>query len=124
MQQKSLFAAGGFSVQEYEDLKEDAENKRGKLIEEQADLAALRAQVNPNKIKSLKAEADMLEDEIVFYKEQLRRTAMISPIAGEITTKDLDYLPGSLSQAWNNVRRGRGHAHGQNSDCRSRIRHR
>ena len=36
-----------------------------------------------------------LKKEIVFYNEQLRRTSMISPISGEITTKDLDYLPGS-----------------------------
>jgi putative peptide zinc metalloprotease protein len=93
--QKPLFDAGGLSVQDYEDLKEDAENKRGKLIEAQADLAALKALVNPNKIESLKAEADMLKDEIVFYKEQLRRTSIISPISGEITTKNLDYLPGA-----------------------------
>ena len=93
--QKPLFNTGGISVRDYENFKEDAETKRGKLIKAEADLAALKAQVNPNKIESLKAEVDGLKKEIVFYNEQLRRTAMISPISGEITTKDLDYLPGS-----------------------------
>ena len=64
------------------------------MIEAKADLVALKTQVNPNQIESLKAEADRLKNEIVFYNEQLRRTSIISPISGEITTKDLDYLPG------------------------------
>ena len=93
--QKPLFKTGGISVRDYENFKEDAETKRGMLIKAEADLAALKAQVNPNKIESLKAEVDGLKKEIVFYNEQLRRTSMISPISGEITTKDLDYLPGS-----------------------------
>ena len=93
--QKPLFDTGGISVRDYENFKEDAETKRGKLIKAEADLAALKAQVNPNQIESLKAEVDGLKNEIVFYNEQLRRTSIISPISGEITTKDLDYLPGS-----------------------------
>ena len=93
--QKPLFDTGGISVRDYENFKEDAETKHGKLITAEAELAALRAQVNPHKIESLKAEVDGLKKEIVFYNEQLRRTSMISPISGEITTKDLDYLPGS-----------------------------
>jgi putative peptide zinc metalloprotease protein len=92
--QKPLFNTGGISVRDYENFKEDAETKRGRFIKAKADLAALKAQVNPNKIESLKAEVDGLKNEIVFYNEQLRRTSIISPISGEITTKDLDYLPG------------------------------
>ena len=93
--QKPLFDAGGISVKDYELLKETAETRHRLMVEAKADLVALKAQVNPNQIESLKAEVDRLKNEIVFFNEQLRRTSIVSPISGEITTKDLDYLRGT-----------------------------
>jgi len=47
--------------------------------------------VNPNQIASLEAQKAKMDAEIILNKELLRRTALISPISGQIVTKELKY---------------------------------
>ena len=86
-----LFQKGSSSIQELEDFKQKAEQATQLLAETEANLAAVKAQVNPNQIASLEAQKAKMDAEIILNKELLRRTALISPISGQIVTKDLKY---------------------------------
>ena len=86
-----LYRKGSSSTQEMEKARQTAESAAQALVEAQANLEAVRAQINPNQIASLEADKMKIEEEIVLNKEQLRRTSLVAPISGRIVTKDLKY---------------------------------
>jgi len=86
-----LFETGVHSAQEYDDYREAAEQDQQELVHAAANLASVKAQVNPNDIAVLEADADRLQHEIDFYRDELERTAIVSPIDGWIVTEDLDH---------------------------------
>jgi putative peptide zinc metalloprotease protein len=86
-----LFSKGSSSTQELEDFKQKADQTKEALAETEANLAAVKAQVNPNQISTLEAQKAKMEAEITLNKELLRRTAIVTPISGQIVTKDLKY---------------------------------
>lgn len=91
LRQKQLFADGFVSAQALEDARNIAERDRQRLVEAEASLASLRAQINPNQIAELEAEVVKLQRAADLYREQQRRASMRSPIAGRIITKDLKF---------------------------------
>jgi putative peptide zinc metalloprotease protein len=86
-----LFERGSSSVQELDSYRQKADQANQVLLEAEANLAAIKAQVNPNQIASLEAQKSKMDHEIALHKEQLRRTALVTPISGRIVTKDLQY---------------------------------
>ncbi|MFZ4483685.1 MAG: HlyD family secretion protein [Chthoniobacterales bacterium] len=86
-----LFSKGSSSTQELEDFKQKADQAKEALAETEANLAAVKAQVNPNQISTLEAQKAKMDSEIKLNKELLRRTAIVTPISGQIVTKDLKY---------------------------------
>lgn len=86
-----LYERGSSSTQELDKARQAAEAAVQGLAEAEANLAAVKAQVNPNQIAALEAERDKMEHEITMAKEQLRRTSLVTPISGVIVTKDLSY---------------------------------
>lgn len=86
-----LYERGSSSTQELDKARQAADAAVQGLAEAEANLAAVKAQVNPNQIAALEAEKIKMEHEIVMNKEQLRRTSLITPISGRIVTKDLQY---------------------------------
>lgn len=86
-----LYKKGSSSTQEMEKARQTAESAAQALVEAQANLEAVRAQINPNQIASLEADKAKIEQEIVLNKEQLRRTSLVAPISGRIVTKDLKF---------------------------------
>jgi putative peptide zinc metalloprotease protein len=86
-----LYNNGSLSTQELDRARQAADAATKALAEAEANLAAVRAQVNPNQIAALEAEKVKIEQEIVVNYENLRRTSISSSIAGQIVTKDLKY---------------------------------
>jgi putative peptide zinc metalloprotease protein len=86
-----LYERGSSSTQELDKARQAADAAVQGLAEAEANLAAVKAQVNPNQIAALEAVRIKMEHEIVMNKEQLRRTSLITPISGRIVTKDLQY---------------------------------
>lgn len=93
--QEQLFLLGFVSQQSRDDTWNAAEHDKKLLAEAEASLLALKAEVNPNQIKSLNAEMESLQHNANLYQEQVRRTYLISPIDGQIVTKDLQFLSNS-----------------------------
>ena len=87
----ALFKKKVTSLQDFANYQETNDANRQKYVEAQASLAALKAQVNPNQIAEEEATAEMLKHQIVYYKEELRKTRITTPIDGRIVTKNLQY---------------------------------
>lgn len=87
--QKPLFAAGFISSQVLDDARNAAARDSQLLAESEASLKSLKAQINPNQIGELSAELEKLQREVDYYREQLRRTNLKTPIEGRIISKDL-----------------------------------
>lgn len=97
--QEELLAQNFISSQAFEDSRNLADRDRQTLSEALSSLAALKAQVNPYQIETLKAELQKLEREADYYREQLKRTNLFSPIDGQVITPDLQYLRNSYLEA-------------------------
>jgi putative peptide zinc metalloprotease protein len=89
---KTLYERGSISFDAYDDAAEKKEVDRQLVSERQANLLATKNQVNPNEIDAAKAEEQRLQEELVYYEEQLRRTSLRMPINGRIITMSLKNL--------------------------------
>lgn len=97
--QEQLVEQGFISPQALDDVRNLADHDRQAQIQAEASLESLKAQVNPNQIYSLQASLEKLRQEADYYREQLRRTRLRSPIDGQIVTKDLQFLRNSYLEA-------------------------
>ncbi|WPL14673.1 putative efflux pump membrane fusion protein [Thiorhodovibrio litoralis] len=87
-----LFENDSVSVQNYEDAKRERDIASEKVAENLANLDALKAQVNPNEIAAAQAELEKLQEELSYFREELRRTYLRMPITGRIVTLTLQNL--------------------------------
>jgi putative peptide zinc metalloprotease protein len=97
--QESLFEKGFISLQAFEDARVAAERDEQLLDEAIASMKALKAQINPFQIKTLKTELEKLQRQASYHREKLRRTNLVTPIGGRIVTTDLQYQRSSYLEA-------------------------
>lgn len=97
--QESLFEKGFISLQALEDARVTAERDKQLLDEAIASLKALKAQINPFQIETLKTELEKLQRQASYNREKLRRTNLVTPIGGRIVTTDLQYQLSSYLEA-------------------------
>lgn len=97
--QESLFEKGFISLQALEDARVLVERDKQILEEAIAGLKALKAQINPYQIETLKTELEKLHRQAGYSREKLRRTNLITPIGGHIVTTDLQYQLNSYLEA-------------------------
>lgn len=96
---KPLYKEGVLSQQSYEDARKVADLHRQEYEEAKVSLDAVKTQINPNQIASLRADKQRLEQELEYYSEQLEKTYLRSPIEGRIITKDLKFMQNSYLEA-------------------------
>jgi putative peptide zinc metalloprotease protein len=89
---EELYANKNISLDEYEDSKEEFDVNEGVVAEKQANLAAVKSQINPHQIEAARAEEQRLLQELAYYEEQLKRTNLRMPRDGRIITMNLENL--------------------------------
>ncbi len=87
-----LFDKGTVSQQLYEDTMRQMELDMQQVAEKEASLSALKTQVKPGQIAALEMDIASLEEQLLFFQEQLRRTEVRMPSDGRITTLNLRNL--------------------------------
>jgi putative peptide zinc metalloprotease protein len=75
-----------------EDASKELDIARQKVMEQQENLRVVRTQVNPHQVESVKAEIELLERELVYYRELLSRTELKVPFDGRLITMHLKDL--------------------------------
>lgn len=89
---EELYKKGSVSLVTYLDSKEKSEVDFKQSLEKEANLRVVENLVNDHAIKSAKADLMILEKDLVFYEEQLRRTRLTMPSDGRIITMNLDNM--------------------------------
>ena len=88
---KPLYSRGIITEEDYENAKKEYDINNQSLEEAKLELDALLKQVNPYQIEVLKADLERLKHEAKYYNEELENTYLISPIQGQIVTRDLKF---------------------------------
>ena len=89
---EKLYASGNISLEDYEKAKGDMDVDKQQVLEKEANLLAVKNQVNPNQIEAARAELKKLQEDLEFYQEELRRTTLRMPVDGRILTMNLKNL--------------------------------
>ena len=87
-----LYKEGTISLVTYLEFEEESEVDYQEILEREANLKKIESLVNEHAIKSAKAELLILQQDLIFYEEQLKRTRLTMPSDGRIITMDLDNL--------------------------------
>lgn len=89
---EKLHASGYISYENYEKAKGEMDVDNQQVLAKEANLLAVKNQVNPNQIEAARAELKKLQEDLEFYQEELRRTTLRMPIDGRILTMNLTNL--------------------------------
>lgn len=87
-----LVDEGFISETEHQRAVEDRQVSAQEVQEQEAALAALKAQVNPNAIDALKLDIELDQRNLEYYQELLERTQLRMPFDGKIVTRNLRNL--------------------------------
>ncbi len=87
--QKKLYESQSVSFETLQNALERMDVDYQEVREKEASLAMIRSRVNPHQIEALKAELKALSNDLVYFKELLRRTELTMPFDGTITTMHL-----------------------------------
>jgi putative peptide zinc metalloprotease protein len=88
-----LHRQGDVSQESYDEALKEEDIARYTVLEKEDNLRVVKTRVNPHEIKSIKAEIELLQHDLVYYRELLARTKLKMPFEGRIITmrlKDLE----------------------------------
>jgi len=88
---------------EFEEASENLDVARMDLEHAESELAALLASSRPEKIRAAKAEVERLQSSHEFYREQVARTRIVSPIRGIVSTHLLKEKVGEFVEAGDEI---------------------
>jgi putative peptide zinc metalloprotease protein len=88
-----LHRQGDVSQETYDEALKEEDTAHHEVLEKKENLRVVKTRVNPHEIKSIKAEIELLQHDLVYYRELLARTELKMPFDGRIITmrlKDLE----------------------------------
>jgi putative peptide zinc metalloprotease protein len=88
-----LHRQGDISQEAYDEALKEEDIARHTVLEKEENLNVIKTRVNPHEIKSIRAEIEQLQHDLVYYRELLARTELKMPFDGRIITmrlKDLE----------------------------------
>ncbi len=88
---RPLYKKKLLSPEEFERAENDVELKRQQWRQARLALDALKAQVDESQIDALRSEVKGMEQELRFFREELRRTVLKAPIVGRVVTEDIGF---------------------------------
>ncbi len=89
-----LFTDGNVSLEMFEEAKRKMEVDKTEVLEAEANLAKVKSGPHPQEIEAAQHELQRLNEQLVYYEEELKLTKFIAPIDGHLITRNLDFLVG------------------------------
>jgi putative peptide zinc metalloprotease protein len=84
-----VFKGGHISLEDYEQARKRSNVDAQQVLEAQSELRRVKAGPHPKEIEALRYEIAGLQEQLVYYEQQLERTNVLMPFDGRITTINL-----------------------------------
>jgi multidrug resistance efflux pump len=84
-----VFKGGHISLEDFEQARKRASVDTQQVLEAQSELRKVKAGPHPKEIEALRYEIAGLQEQLVYYEQQLEKTSLFMPFDGRITTINL-----------------------------------
>jgi len=84
-----VYKAGHVSLEDYQEARKKADVDAQQVLEETANLQKVKAGPHPKEIEALRYEIAGLQEQLVYYENELEKTKLYMPFDGRITTINL-----------------------------------